>query len=531
MARSIKPFQFFTNFRGQDENTGEMLIQPGAARLIQNMHMDSLGQWSAYNQGYTALTAQLESGARINSLYWFVDSTGTDYLLASVGTKIKTVVVVGGATADISSSFTTNQPVDFETFKGVVYAASAGLALQKWTGTGSMSAASGFPLINGSETYDKPSIVEKYANRLVTADFHGAALFPSHVVLSDDLAPETYTIGTSATNAVVFQVAPGDGQSVKAVKTFNLPFTNEQLLLIFKDRSIYSLSGNTPVTFALNLVNSNFGCLNNRCAVQVGNDVLFMDINGVYSITTANTSGTMQPKAIASEMILDTLATMNLTQKDKAFVVHLPGRREVWFHIPTGSSSEPDTVLVYHYNTDPQGNPVNAWSVRTGYSPTSAVIYNKTFYSGNSTGYVNQWFGSSNYNGTGYNYIYRYPFFNFGTQAQNKRVVECYIWLKLFGNESFTVTTEWRGGGNNTRRSVAVVPTLPSGIGVYGTGIYGTSIYGSSAGVFKKVRVPVLGNGEQLQISISGTTSNNGPIILGVSGLVEYTTFYSRKYA
>jgi hypothetical protein len=532
LARSIKPFGLFFNTAGQDEKSGTFVIQPNAAAYIQNMHVDALGQWSAYLQGTTAFTAQLESGARVDSLAWYTDSLGANYLLSSCNGKIKNVAS-DGTTTDISTAFTAGQPVDFETFKGTVYAASQGLAVQKWAGSGSMSAASGWPLVNGSETYDKPSICEKYANRMVFANFNGATTFPSHLVISDDLAPETFTIGTSATNAVVFQAATGDGQQIRALKTFNIPSSNTQLLLIFKDRSLYGLTGNTPATFNLFLVNNNFGCLNNRCVANVGQDLLFLDSHDIYSLTTVTNSGSIQPKPIGSEMVKKTLATLNTTFKDKAWVCHHPDRREVWFAIPTGANTECDTILVYYYNVDAQGQPINAWSVRTGATNTCGLLYDKTFYTGSSTGYINLWFTTSGYNGVGYSYIYQYPFYGFGTQYQNKRILECYVWLLVVGTETVTLKTEWRGGGNNTIQSVGRTTTITSTGGIYGTtappgGVYGTSVYGNGT-LMKKIRVPVIGNGEQLQFTFSGTTGSTAPIFLGISGLVEYMA-YSRIY-
>lgn len=525
--RTQKPFAFFANYQGQDEKSGEFTVQPTAARTIQNMHMDKLGQWSAHNQGFSHLSAQLESGTRINGLYWYTTTAGVDWLIGAVKTKVKTVNESTGAVSNISSSFTNGDIVDFETFQGTLYITSKSLAPQKWAGTGSMSAATGWPLINGGNTYDKPKVVEKYANRLVFANFNGTTKYPAHIVVSDDLAPETFTIGTNDTNAVIAQVSPGDGQAITGCKSYHVPLSNSQVLVIFKDRSIYGFEGDTPATFQIYLINPYIGAVSNNAIVQVGPDILFMDLYNIYSLTTANASGTIQPKAIGSEMVKETLADMNTSVKEKCWAQHLPERKEVWFGIPTGASSEPNKILVYSYYTGPDGQPVNAWSVRKGSIQTCSVLFNRTLFTGDSSGYVNSWFSTSAYAGTGINYIYEYPNFNFGTQAQNKKINECYLHFILNGDETITFETHWRGGGNDTRKVISVPMELAGGVAAYGTAVFGSDIYQGS-GIYFKARVPVLGNGEQLQYKISGTTETaSGPIFLGISGLVEYLD-YSR---
>lgn len=533
---AVKPFAFFFNTKGQDERTGEMYHQPDSADLIQNLNVDAIGQWSSYNQGYTNFGSQWESGSRIDALRWHTDTSGNDYLLAAVNGKVKHINSSTGAlTAEISTGFVAGDPIDFEPFKGNLYAASAGTAVQKWTNSGSMSAASGWPLVNGSETYDKPSVVEQYANRLAFANFNGATKYPTHLVLSDSLAPETFTIGVSDTNAVAVQVGPGDGQPIVALKNVPLPNTNSSVLAIFKSRSIWALEGDTPSLFTLYQVNPTIGALNNRCVVQVGADIIFMDTNNIYSLTTASTSGSIQPNTIGSDLVKTTLASLNQSASSKCWGIHLPARREVWFYIPTGSNTEPDTALIYYYSNqeDPNEQTTGRWSVRTGTKNTCGVLFNKTFITGSQDGYLRTWHAASQYNGTAFNWIYRYPFFNFDTQHQNKRILDIAAWFLVAASDTLTIKYEWRGGGNNTTKTLSIPISLTSGGALYGSiappaGTYGTSIYGDGF-ILQKVKFPMWGNGTQLRLTFSGSTGGTGPIFLGVSGIVEYMG-YDRSY-
>lgn len=536
MARTVKPFNLFFNLKGIDQNTGPMSIQPNVASIITNMNVDLIGQWSTFNQGFSNFSTALGAPSRVDGMYWFADQTGTDHLLAASNGNLYALNVSNGATLSTPfTGLTGSNPLTFETFLGSMFLASSTINPYLWTGTGPMTASGGWPIVNGSQTYANPKIVCKYSNRLAYANMSGSSPFPSHIAISDYTSPQTFTIGTTLdTNGAIIQVAPGDGQTITAMHNYSIPNSNEETLLIFKERSIYTMTGDTQSAFQLNLLNNNFGALGQNAVVQVGSDVIFMDINNIYSLTTATTNGTLQPRAISSQQVIDTLGTLNISAKSKVWTIHHPQRKEVWFAIPTGSNTECDTIIVYRYDTDSQGNSLQAWSIRTGTYQTCATFLEKAFYTGDNLGYVNAWFNSTSYNGIGVPWEYQYPFYNFGTQNQNKRVLECYLWFLLYDTEEITISTQWRNGGNNTQRTVNVSASITDGLGsIYGTtappaAIYGTSIYGGGS-LLRKVKIPVYGNGEQLQFDISGTTGTTGPIFLGISGLVEFMG-YSRTY-
>ena len=58
-----RPFEFFLNNKGMDENDGVLRRSPLSADLIQNMHIKRTGEFTSHGVGYTAHTSQLESGS------------------------------------------------------------------------------------------------------------------------------------------------------------------------------------------------------------------------------------------------------------------------------------------------------------------------------------------------------------------------------------------------------------------------------------------------------------------------------------
>lgn len=519
-----RPFAYWVNNRGIDERSGLFSTPQGSASNIQNMHVSKNGEWSAYKQGYSALTAQMESGAKVTSLSTYRTSLGVDYVISAVNGKIKTIGTATGSETDIGTGFTVGNIVDMQTFDSLLFAADGGIEPKKWTGSGSMTTVSAIPVTVGSDTYSKPSIVEKFNDRLIYANFQGTTKYPSHLVVSDVSAPDTITTTVGDNNGAALEVSPGDNQEIRAIRELYIPQTEESIALVFKDKSTYALRGYLQSELEVRLVNANVGALNNRCVVQLGNDLVFLDENNIYSFTTALQSGTLQPKVIGSENIKETLAQINLTQRSKAHAVHITHRQEVWFFIPTGAASEPDKIIVYRYPVLPDELPV--FSVRTNVDHTAAVVLNREFFTGSQDGYIHKWFNSATYNGTGIPWLYKYPSITFDNALVTKQVLDLFAWFIIYENETIFCESQWKGGGNNTTRSVSKNLNLTGGGSTYDTAappaaVYDVSEY--SAGFeLRALKIPILGNGQLLDLTFSGTTQGFGPIFLGISGLVDY---------
>lgn len=519
---NLKPFDLRFNVKGVDQKSGLFFKQPQSAENIENLHMLQAGTWSSYRQGFDRFTAQLESGADVDGVGWYTKDDGTTYLAAAVNGKLKNIdTSTGAVTSEISTGLTAGNPVDFETFQGTFFVTDGGHTPVKWTGTGSVSTISALPLTIGTDVYDKPKLVEKHNNSLVYGNFQGTAKFPSHIVILDNLATDTYTSSPGVANGAVWQISPGDGQALVGMKSLMLPNQNEGVLVLFKERSIYALSGYNQDEFALYIVNSAVGALNNRVIVTVGQDVLFLDQSNVFSLTTASQSGSIAPKAIGSESIRETLRTLNTTYKHKAWAVHLPWRSEVWWGIPTDANTTVDTILVYRYPSNDLEAPV--WSIKKGHSATCAVVDNEqqTLYTGDTDGYLNKWFANSQYNATAPNWVYEYPWFDFKAPSQVKQLRELTAWLELKESASVTIRTQWRDGSRVLSKSYSKTITLPDTGATYGTALYGVSSFGAST-VQIPIKVPIFGNGEMIKLSIQGNVGANGPAFLGFSGLVEY---------
>lgn len=522
------------NVLGTVQNKAESFLPPEAATDIINMHATEEGSWSADNVGYTELNdggTAYESGASIDGAAWYTDSVFDDHLFIAVNGKVCEVNTTTGAKADIDAAagFTVGNAVDFEGLNDVLYSVDGSIAApRKWNGSVAGSAA-GWPISDGGgNTYSTPRYLCSHQGRLVCLNLQGgSAVWYSHFVVSEQGNPEGFSFEKGAASAFIGECNPGDGQQIVGAGSIFVPRSNQEQLVIFKDKSTYVMTGNSGSDqdadqFRVTRINGNYGAINNKCIVNVGNDILALNTFGITSYTSLSDSGDIQPNAINSDLMKDTLESLNLAAKDKCWGVHLPHRREVIFFMPTGAATECNAAIVYKYPA-PGTQEILKWSRRTAaggkFNLTCGVLGGSVFYVGTSDGFMNTMFTSSTYDGIGIPYKYEHPSMPLGNEEQAKRVLHGFCHTKLRGNLDAFMKSIWKGGGNNDQTTVPLPLETTVGGAVYGSGVYGVDYYGSK----EEVRTPfeVFGDGNKLKLIFSGTTGETGPEYLGVTLVYE----------
>lgn len=522
----VKAFALVGNTKGINEQDGVFGIQPDSAETVENMHRSKGGQFSVFNQGNVNFSAEIESATRVDALGYFKTDAGNTYMLAASNGKVKHInSATGAVVGDVTTNNTAGNLVSFCSFKGYVYIAEESMAPLKWDGT-TTSAMGAFPVTVGSDTYTKPKILRTFQNRIVACNFEN---FPSHFGITNSLTGETITIpAVGAGDGLISQINPGDGEQITSFESFYNAAQGEEIGIFFKTRGVYAITGDSPITtegilYKISKISDQYGCLNHQCSARVGNDVFFMDRNNIYNITNSVQSGDIKPTILGGKRVQDTLATMNVTQSAKAWVKHMPWRQEVWFAIPTGSSAEVDTIIVYRYASDPLGVEVEpTWSIRKNMDTTCALVADEVLYTGTTAGRVQRWFTSSQYNGIAIPWKYRYPYYAFDDgNISNKRVKYCHAWFEAQEDVTVTIKTKWRHSDKYYITKTLSKTVTSAEAEQYGVAIYGSSVYPDTGGGLKCILFFPPGDGTQLQFEVSGSTPATGMAFLGITGVVE----------
>lgn len=191
-----------------------------------------------------------------------------------------------------------------------------------------------------------PRNLEIYQNQLFMSGFSQS---PSVVYFSDPGEPE----GIEPTYN--FEVRTNDGDRVTGTKSY------QNQLIVFKERSVHSLTGDNIDNFILREITDQYGCISGRAVAVWENYLWFLDKKGICEYNGANTK-------IVSNKVEPFFTNMNISAaRDNAVMIHNKHRNEVWCGIPTNGSTVNNTTIVYDYLS-------NAWTKFEGFNPSSMAV-------------------------------------------------------------------------------------------------------------------------------------------------------------
>lgn len=505
---SSRIHHFFDNIGGLNLHATVDGLENAEAEEIENLHTNGNGNWSSRNVGYTVITPEaLNSGAAVTGMGLFVRNNHTQHAVAAAGSKVYEFNIGAGTGTEIGDGFTAGVRMNFATFQNLLILCNGHESPKKWGGAGALMELAGWPPSIAGFTPGYPGIVEVFANRLI---FSGDADNPSVLYISALEDPQDFTPTEGATSAGAIQVSPGDGQKITGLKSLYLPVNNEEVLVIFKERSIYLLTGHDADTFAIQKVTGDMGAVSHNSIVQLGSDVMFLSEEGISTLTTATLQGNLSAGSI-SQKIAPQMARLNRAALSESFAVHLPYRHEVWWFVPEGSSTQNQRVLVLNYN---QGKAI--WSRRWGITAACGVVINNRLYTGAYNGHVHRQLDGNTYAGDPVTWRYRTPFYPLGNRRQRKRIREVEVYMTQLANTAFEMKAAWDFVRSEVNKQTRTVPvTLNSQSVLYGSGEYGADRY-DAAGVDRK-RLILNGSGRSLQLEFSGTQTGQPVEIQGWS--------------
>lgn len=272
-----------------------------------------------------------------------------------------------------------------------------------------------------------------------------------------------------------FDVNGSDGQIVTAMEVF------AENLIIWKNNSIYGLSGSTVGTiaasadpFKLTPISTSTGCINQDSVVPVKNDILFINRYGINSLSLVNRLIQPVTTTLLSIKIQDDIDAWNLDKLDICFGVHYRSKTQVWFFIPGSSTSlQNDKVIVLDYeNTN--------LSIRDGFVGSFGIDYNNKPIIGGYNGYLYQHDTGNSYDGDAIDSYFITPWYPIDNNYLTNKMIK---WLALtyvrYGNWNLIVDAgiDWRP--NQRSRTVQLNPNSTQA--TWGTAVWGESTWTGNA--------------------------------------------------
>lgn len=191
---------------------------------------------------------------------------------------------------------------------------------------------------------------------VIPSRVRGVALFAGHfffITSTDD------RVFISAAQFVE-QVPPqnwlpvaGNGPSIAIKATRNA-------VIIYKERSTSIITQTQTGEFQINTLTEQTGA---SCPVVIevpGMGLLSLSDQGPFLLTASLEAGSPTTPQYLGDFVQDTWGRVNRTALISAVGSIHRRKREVWFHVPSTGSNEPDLGLVFHY-------PSGVWSIREEY--------------------------------------------------------------------------------------------------------------------------------------------------------------------
>lgn len=447
---------FFNNVGGLNDSFSPIAIADNEAADLQNVVFTTSGNWKT-RSGYAKLNSSTLGATVVTTgLKYYAQADGDKFLVGVFSDdKIRKMDYSGssgpdGTWDDITGalSFAVGQDnlASFAVGQDslIIEDGLASTPPYLYTGTGNAAALSGTP--------PNATMVAFHKNMAFAA---GNSAARSTLYFSDLGNIENWTTGLSGN----VSVETNDGSAIRAI------VPGFDALYIFKDNSIWRLTGDDKDTFQLQRMISTTGVTSPNAVSQVGNDFFITSSQGdVYLY-----DGAVNLKLISTK-VEGTIEDANFSRFQYCSTITFD--RDYYVSFSNTGSSGHDRILsfdTFHLAwTKFVGLNANAIAVADSGTGEEMIVF------GDYAGFVYKYPSGTDDNGTAIATSYTTKQFRFPEASPTKDWKLLRIFANQKGNYNLTVETKVDFENTGTTENISL---LGSGSAVYGTAVYGTSVY------------------------------------------------------
>ena len=205
-----------------------------------------------------------------------------------------------------------------------------------------------------------------------------------------------------------------DADKIVALKPY------KDYLAIYKEKSVYLLSGSTPEDFAI-IPFADKGTYSNESVVNVNNKQYFFT-DGIYPLEVGTLNQIMIGESI-SHKIKKEFEKFDKNSLDKVFALHYEEKNQVWYFIPYSINDYFNIIWINDY--------VNkAWYKRVlPQNITSACLYDDKIYTADNEGNIYIEDMENSFDGEPIKFLWKSPFLSLGNPSVRKSIDEFYFIL------------------------------------------------------------------------------------------------------
>lgn len=474
------PYYYMDNAGGLNDSFSEIKVSDNEASNLKNVVFTTSGSFKT-RDGYTKVnTTTVGASVASTGVFLYGKADGTKFLISVFDDDtIRKMEATNGPdgtwdniTGALSLNIDINRTASFAIGEDILIIEDgfSSTAPYKWTGSGNAVALGGSPPNCTMVAYHKRQ-----------AFCAGNSSNLSTLYFSDLNDIENWTTDLSGN----LLIETNDGTVIKAIKP------GFDSLYIWKDKSIWRLSGDDKDNFIIERMVEGVGCLSSDCSQVVGNDFIFTDGQG----DTYLYDGGIKLQVISAK-IQDTIDSANIGRF--ANVRTLVFDKDYYVSFSGSGSSTHDTVLVFDtFNlswTKFDGMNINAMTVAENSASSEAIYF------GDYTGFVYEYPSGTNDAGTAIDMFYITKQYAF---PQNETFTKTFRDINIISEQSgnYNLDVELRTDFQSTGTLQTVDLSATSAI--YGTAVWGIDKYGSENIIIGKLEFNKTAKFFQLKFSNS----------------------------
>lgn len=445
-----------------------------------------------------------------------IDGTSLKYLNSTVWTSIS------------GASFTSGREVNFVQARDVIYI---------WNGQEAGAQYDGTTLSRPTTTVSAQFGIF-YSGRQIVS---GVSTLPNRLYISNSTDASDFTntnpTGTgeysvydstthpgatafAGTGAAYLDVAKGDGDKITGFAKF------QEQLIIFKERSIYSMTFDSSGTPVVSQITASMGAVSHKSIENIDNDVFFLSRNGYYVLgNEANYNTAIRTNELSARIkpVIETIGASNLS---KAASIYSDFR--FYSSVATGGVSTNNKTITYdkRYQAWSQLDYIKA-NAFTEFIDSNNIKH--LYYAASDEAEVYEIAVGYSANGTAINSYWTSKAFDAGSFDGYKRWLDVTL---LFRQITGTVTITIYADNNEIVKTTSISSTT-SASGSMGTEIMGSEIFGgfgdtpdgtSTNNVPYRVKINT--KSRTLKIKISNANDNETFTLLGMNfAYVPYSRY------
>lgn len=504
------------------------------ARILYNLRWSGTA-WTTDKTGYTLhRAANFNSGASFKEFGVHWDKNGASRFIQQVGKQVQLYNPLGDPLVEVPTTLftaTLETIPCMRSFSKSQFLYVNGIDQpQIWDPFGTPNpwrAQTNWPVLVGSDVYQKPKIVEIFQNRAVYAGFDES---PYSFMLSTFGNPEDFNFigtGTSDPSRAGSYNLPAYLGPITSLKTHRVSaLSNDQVLIIGCQKGLAFLSGTTANDFTLVIATDRFGIVSNRAWFKLDDMLIGLCTDGIRAFQ-ANTTFSSLINAAMTYPIHSLVTNVNPTYAQNAFVIDNPNELEACFYYPSGGQVNNTSGIRLNYADMASGItrlsqimfPPEMSDLSTRYAPACGISYIGTCYAGGTTGLLQKLWNGNKYNNVGIQWRYGSPMLdsaNPSTEAGARSfTILCEGADQYFTASAFAHTAQANDG--NLKRTFMFSKIFQSAAVAATT--LGSWVLGSAAFPISRYQSFTLqprGGGRGWEIELSGNTANGGINFIGI---------------